>query len=107
MAWIGIRTLVGVEQGFLSFGIAHLVLQRVLVLVSVIPRKRERLWQPDHGQIVAACIYVCKVGRAFIKAAEIAGLSLSDFLAALDGYGVTPFQVTADELVKEAGGVWR
>ncbi len=39
------------------------------------------------------------------KAAEIAGLSRAEFLAALSSYGVTPFQVTADELVKEAGGV--
>lgn len=39
------------------------------------------------------------------KAAEIAGLSRAEFLAALNTYGVTPFQVTVDELVKEAGGV--
>jgi predicted HTH domain antitoxin len=36
------------------------------------------------------------------KAAEIAGLSRSEFLAALDAYGVTPFQVDADDLVREA-----
>jgi hypothetical protein len=33
------------------------------------------------------------------KAAEIAGLSRAEFLAALDHFGVTPFQVTADELI--------
>lgn len=36
------------------------------------------------------------------KAAEIAGVSRAEFLAALDSYGVTPFQVSADELVREA-----
>jgi predicted HTH domain antitoxin len=36
------------------------------------------------------------------KAAEIAGLSRAEFLAALDDYGVTPFQVDPDELVREA-----
>ena len=36
------------------------------------------------------------------KAAEIAGLSRAEFLAALDDYGVTPFQVDADDLVREA-----
>lgn len=36
------------------------------------------------------------------KAAEIAGLSRAEFLAALDAYGVTPFQVDADDLVREA-----
>lgn len=36
------------------------------------------------------------------KAAEIAGISRAEFLAALDSYGVTPFQVSADELVREA-----
>ena len=40
-----------------------------------------------------------KVSQA--KAAEIAGLSRAEFLAALDRFGVTPFQVTADELVQE------
>lgn len=40
-----------------------------------------------------------KVSQA--KAAEIAGLSRAEFLAALDRFGVTPFQVTADELIQE------
>ena len=35
------------------------------------------------------------------KAAEIAGLSRTEFLAALDKFSVTPFQVTANELVQE------
>ena len=38
----------------------------------------------------------------YAKAAELAGLSRSEFLAALDAYGVTPFQVDADDLVREA-----
>jgi predicted HTH domain antitoxin len=37
------------------------------------------------------------------KAAEIAGISRAEFLAALDRFSVTPFQVTADELVQEVG----
>lgn len=36
------------------------------------------------------------------KAAEIAGLSRAEFLVALDQFGVTPFQITADELIREA-----
>jgi predicted HTH domain antitoxin len=37
------------------------------------------------------------------KAAEIAGLSRAEFLAALARFDVTPFQITADELIREAG----
>ena len=36
------------------------------------------------------------------KAAEIAGLSRAEFLAALNRFGVTPFQGSADDLVREA-----
>ena len=35
------------------------------------------------------------------KAAEIAGISRTEFLAALNRFGVTPFQVSADDLVRE------
>lgn len=35
------------------------------------------------------------------KAAEIAGLSRAEFLAALNRFGVTPFQVSADDLIRE------
>ena len=35
------------------------------------------------------------------RAAEIAGVSRAEFLDALARFGVTPFQVTADELVAE------
>lgn len=38
------------------------------------------------------------------KAAEIAGISRADFLTALGRFGVTPFQVRADELVGEVDG---
>lgn len=38
------------------------------------------------------------------RAAEIAGLSRRRFLDALNRYGVTPFQATADEVVEEALG---
>lgn len=37
------------------------------------------------------------------KAAEIAGVSRFDFLVALDRFGITPFQLSADELIEEAG----
>ena len=37
------------------------------------------------------------------RAAEVAGLSRSEFLAALSRYGVSPFQYDADEVVQEAG----
>ena len=37
------------------------------------------------------------------KAAEIAGLPRAKFMEALGGYNVSPFQVTPDELIREAG----
>ena len=37
------------------------------------------------------------------KAAEIAGVSRSEFLTALTRFDVTPFQVTSDELIEEVG----
>lgn len=36
------------------------------------------------------------------RAAEIAGLARAEFLRALSRYGVTPFQVSADEILAEA-----
>ena len=36
------------------------------------------------------------------KAAEIAGLSRSDFIVALTRFKVSPFQYSADEIVREA-----
>jgi predicted HTH domain antitoxin len=38
------------------------------------------------------------------RAAEIAGVSRADFLAALDRYEVSPFQTSVQELVEEATG---
>ena len=35
------------------------------------------------------------------KAAEVAGLSRHEFIAALGQFGVTPFQYDADEVVKD------
>ena len=35
------------------------------------------------------------------KATEIAGVSRTEFLEALNRFGVTPFQVTADNLIQE------
>lgn len=37
------------------------------------------------------------------KAAEIAGVSRAEFLEALGQFGVTPFQVTADEVIRDMG----
>jgi len=37
------------------------------------------------------------------RAAEIAGLSRSEFLDALGRFGVSPFQYGADEIIAEAG----
>ena len=39
------------------------------------------------------------------KAAEIAGISRAEFLAALARFGVSPFQITADELISEVNNV--
>ncbi len=36
------------------------------------------------------------------KAAEIAGLSRAEFLAALARFGVSPFQYSADEILEES-----
>jgi hypothetical protein len=38
------------------------------------------------------------------KAAEIAGVSRSEFLTALTRFGVSPFQYDADEVVAEVAG---
>ena len=38
------------------------------------------------------------------RAAEIAGISRSDFLQALSRLGTTPFQYDADEIIAEAAG---
>lgn len=35
------------------------------------------------------------------KGAEIAGLSRAEFLAALNRFGVTPFQLSAEDLIQE------
>lgn len=37
------------------------------------------------------------------RAAEIAGVSRQEFLAALGRYGVSPFQYTPEEVLEEAG----
>lgn len=36
------------------------------------------------------------------RAAEIAGISRSEFITALGQFGVTPFQYEADEMIEEA-----
>jgi predicted HTH domain antitoxin len=39
------------------------------------------------------------------KAAEIAGISRAEFLSALARFDVSPFQVTADDLIQEVADV--
>lgn len=39
------------------------------------------------------------------KAAEVAGVSRAEFLSALAAFGVSPFQVDADELAQEVADV--
>jgi predicted HTH domain antitoxin len=51
---------------------------------------------------IAAAVKWYETGRVSQgKAAEIAGLSRSEFLVALGQFNVTPFQYSVDELVKE------
>lgn len=51
---------------------------------------------------IAAAVKWYEIGRVSqSKAAEIAGLSRSEFLTALGQFNVTPFQYSADDLVKE------
>ena len=38
------------------------------------------------------------------RAAELAGISRAEFVAALGQFNVSPFQASADELVREADG---
>ncbi|MBK8985628.1 MAG: UPF0175 family protein [Chloroflexi bacterium] len=55
---------------------------------------------------LAAAVKWYEMGRlSQAKAAEIAGISRAEFLAALAGYSVTPFQYqSADELIHEVKG---
>jgi predicted HTH domain antitoxin len=51
---------------------------------------------------LAAAVKWYEVGRiSQSKAAELAGLSRREFLDALAGYGVSPFQVSPAELAEE------
>jgi len=53
---------------------------------------------------IAAAIKWYELGRVSqSKAAEIAGVSRSEFFDALGRYGVTPFQYGADEIIAEVG----
>jgi predicted HTH domain antitoxin len=53
----------------------------------------------------AAAIKWYEMGRlSQAKAAEVAGISRSEFLTALARYGVSPFQYDADEIVAEVMG---
>ena len=53
---------------------------------------------------LAAAVKWYELGRiSASKAAELAGLSRQAFLDALGRFGVSPFQVTAEELSEELG----
>ncbi|MBI2900488.1 MAG: UPF0175 family protein [Planctomycetes bacterium] len=53
---------------------------------------------------LAAAVKWYEMGRISQgRAAEIAGLSRSEFLASLARYGLSPFQCSAEELEAEAG----
>ncbi len=52
---------------------------------------------------VAAAIKWYELGRiSQSKASEIAGISRQEFLENLDVYGISPYQVTEEELLKES-----
>ncbi|MCL4490106.1 MAG: UPF0175 family protein [Chloroflexi bacterium] len=52
---------------------------------------------------LAAAVKWCEMGRISQgKAAEIAGLSRSDFIQSLAGFNVSPFQITPEELSEDA-----
>ncbi len=54
---------------------------------------------------LAAAIKWYEMGRlSQAKAAEVAGITRAEFLAALARYGVSPFQYGADEIVAEVVG---
>lgn len=53
---------------------------------------------------LAAAVKWYEIGKiSQSKAAEIAGISRYEFLEALNEYGISPFQVTEEELLEEMG----
>lgn len=58
----------------------------------------------DELRVAAAVLWYDRRLVSQGRAAEIAGLSRAAFIDALSRYGVTPFQVDADELIEEALG---
>ncbi len=59
----------------------------------------------DELRIAAAVLWYDRRLVSQGRAAEIAGLSRAAFIDALSRYGVTPFQVDAEELVEEGAGL--
>ncbi len=54
---------------------------------------------------LAAAVKWYELGRVSqSKAAEIAGVSRTEFFDALGRYGVSPFQYTAEEIIREVRG---
>lgn len=54
---------------------------------------------------VAAAVKWYELGRVSqSKGAEIAGLSRTEFFDALGRYGVSPYQTTAEEVIREVRG---
>ncbi len=77
----------------------HLTLELPRNLFSALRQKPEQF--PREMRLAAAVKWYETEQVSQAKAAEIAGVSRTDFLEALNRFGVTPSQMTADDLTQE------